>query len=147
MDTQRAKEFESHVIDYFLNNKAISISHYTLLDEQIHKGENRQGIEIKNDQSFEKYGNLYISVKRVYSYQEHTSGLYKNQHWLYVIGIKHSFWIFSTKLLRQYYEQNKPELKRGFTSPKGGTEYGFILNKAQADELCVEKYDNQLKLL
>ena len=147
MNILRSQEFESHVYDYFLNKRAISISHYTLLEEQIKKGENRQGIEIKNDQSYEKYGNLYISVKRVYSYAEYPSGLYKDNHWLYVTGIKNNFWIFSTKQLKQYYIKNNPELKKGFTTPKGGTEYGFILTKQQADDMCVEKVDNQLKLL
>ena len=49
---QEGLEFESYVMDWFCSQKNINLSHYTLLKEQINKGENRQGIEIKNDQRF-----------------------------------------------------------------------------------------------
>ena len=147
MDTLRADRFESHVYNYFLETHSISISHYHLLQEQIEIGENRQGIEIKNQPAYEKYKNLYISVKRVYSYAEYPSGLYKDNHWLYVTGVKNTFWIFSTKQLKQYYTINNPHLLKGFTSTKEGTEYGFLLTSKQADDMCIEKVDNQLKLL
>ena len=78
---QRASRYESYIMDWFQKEMAINISHYHLKEEQIHKGENRQGIEIKNDQSLEKTGNVFISVKRVYNYNgkevERTSGIYK----------------------------------------------------------------------
>ena len=45
-------KFESFIMDWFAENHKINLSHYTTYDEQIHKGENRQGIEIKNDQMF-----------------------------------------------------------------------------------------------
>jgi hypothetical protein len=139
-------EFESFIIDWFCTQKKINLSHYTLLKEQIHKGENRQGIEIKNDQRFQETGNLFISVERDYGYKKYESGIYKNQSWLYVIGNENEFYIFSTKHLKQYYEHNKPKLFKGFTSSLNGTEKGFLLSKKQAERICIEKVTNQTKL-
>ena len=96
-------KFESFIMDWFAKEKNINLSHYTTYEEQIHKGENRQGIEIKNDQIFKNSGNLFISVERDYGYTTHPSGIFKDQSWLYVIGDKDCFYIFSTKQLRQIY--------------------------------------------
>ncbi len=139
-------KFESFIMDWFAKEKNINLSHYTTYEEQIHKGENRQGIEIKNDQMFKKTGNLFISVEREYDYTTHPSGIFKNQSWLYVIGDKDCFYIFSTKQLRQIYNGNKPKLYNGFKTPKGGTEKGFLLNTKMADKFCIEKISNQTKL-
>ena len=57
-------KFESFVYDWFTTEKNINLSHYTTKEEQYLKGENRQGVEIKNDQMFKKTGNLFISVER-----------------------------------------------------------------------------------
>lgn len=139
-------EFESYVMDWFCKQKNINLSHYTLLKEQIEKGENRQGIEIKNDQRFTETGNLFISVAREYTYTTYESGIYKNQSWLYVIGNEDEFYIFAVKHLKQYYEHNKPKLFNGFKSDKNGIDKGFLLSKKQADRLCIEKITKQTKL-
>ncbi len=139
-------KFESFIMDWFSENKKINLSHYTTYDEQIHKGENRQGIEIKNDQMFKRTGNLFISVSRDYGYVEYCSGICKGQSWLYVIGDEEEFYIFSTKQLVQFYKEQTPKIFNGFTSPKNGTEKGFLLSKKQAESLCVEKITKQTKL-
>ncbi len=139
-------KFESYIMDWFAKEKNINLSHYTTYEEQISKGENRQGIEIKNDQMFKNTGNLFISVEREYGYTTHPSGIFKNQSWLYVIGDKDCFYIFSTKQLRQIYNGNKPKLFNGFKTPKGGTEKGFLLSTKMADKFCVEKVSKQTKL-
>lgn len=139
-------KFESFIMDWFSENKKINLSHYTTYDEQIHKGENRQGIEIKNDQMFKRTGNLFISVSRDYGYVEYCSGICKGQSWLYVIGDEEEFYIFSTKQLVQFYKEQTPKIFNGFTSPKNGTEKGFLLSKKQAESLCVEKIKKQTKL-
>ena len=97
-------KFESFIMDWFAENHKINLSHYTTYDEQIHKGENRQGIEIKNDQMFKNTGNLFISVERDYCYMKHPSGIYKYQRLLYVIGDIDCFYIFAVKHLKQVYE-------------------------------------------
>jgi len=139
-------KFESFIMDWFAKEKNINLSHYTTYEEQIHKGENRQGIEIKNDQIFKNSGNLFISVERDYGYTTHPSGIFKDQSWLYVIGDKDCFYIFSTKQLRQIYYGNNPKLISGFKTAKGGTEKGFLLSKAKADKFCIEKVSPQTKL-
>tara|TARA_R110000744_G_scaffold152852_1_gene267119 strand:- start:807 stop:1265 length:459 start_codon:yes stop_codon:yes gene_type:complete len=151
METRTEKQlkglkFESFIMDWFSENKKINLSHYTTYDEQIHKGENRQGIEIKNDQMFKRTGNLFISVSRDYGYVEYCSGICKGQSWLYVIGDEEEFYIFSTKQLVQFYKEQTPKIFNGFTSPKNGTEKGFLLSKKQAESLCVEKITKQTKL-
>jgi hypothetical protein len=143
---QEGLEFESYIMDWFCSQKNINLSHYTLLKEQINKGENRQGIEIKNDQRFQETGNLFISVERDYGYTKYESGVYKNQSWLYVIGNENEFYIFATKHLKQYYEHNKPQLFDGFKSIKNGIEKGFLLSKKQAERICIEKITKQTKL-
>lgn len=143
---QEGLEFESYIIDWFCSQKNINLSHYTLLKEQINKGENRQGIEIKNDQRFQETGNLFISVERDYGYTKYESGVYKNQSWLYVIGNENEFYIFATKHLKQYYEHNKPQLFDGFKSIKNGIDKGFLLSKKQAERICIEKITKQTKL-
>lgn len=139
-------KFESFIMDWFCQEKNINLSHYTLLKEQIEKGENRQGIEIKNDQRFMETGNLFISVQRDYGYTKYESGIYKNQSWLYVIGNEDEFYIFAIKHLKQYYEHNKPALFNGFTSIKNGIDKGFLLSKKQAERICIEKVTKQTKL-
>lgn len=138
-------KFESFIMDWFAKEKNINLSHYTTYEEQIHKGENRQGIEIKNDQIFKNSGNLFISVERDYGYTTHPSGIFKDQSWLYVIGDKDCFYIFSTKQLRQIYYGKNPKLISGFKTAKGGTEKGFLLSKAKADKFCIEKVSTQTK--
>jgi hypothetical protein len=143
---QKGLEFESYIMDWFSKEKNINLSHYTLLKEQIKKGENRQGIEIKNDQRFQETGNLFISVARDYGYVSYESGIYKNQSWLYVIGNEEEFYIFAIKHLKQYYEHNKPALFDGFKSLKNGIDKGFLLSKKQAERICIEKITKQTKL-
>lgn len=139
-------KFESYIMDWFAKEKNINLSHYTTYEEQISKGENRQGVEIKNDQMFKNTGNLFISVERDYGYAIHPSGIFKDQSWLYVIGDKDCFYIFSTKHLREYYKEQNPKLFSGFKTAKGGTEKGFLINHKTADRLCVEKVTNQIKM-
>ena len=143
---QNGLNFESYIMDWFAKEKNINLSHYTTYQEQIDKGENRQGFEIKNDQMFKKTGNIFISVARHYGYINRPSGIFKNQSWIYVIGDKHCFYLFSTKHLRQIYNETKPKLYNGFKTKKGGIEKGFLLSQKMADKYCIEKISNQTKL-
>jgi len=139
-------QYESFIMDWFSENKKINLSHYTTKQEQFLKGENRQGIEIKNDQKFSQTGNIFISVERDYGYIKYESGIYKDQSWLYVIGNEQTFYIFATKHLKQYYETHNPKLFSGFVSNKNGTDKGFLLSTKLADRLCIEKVTNQTRL-
>lgn len=136
--------FESHITDWFQKEKGIVLSTYHA-DKEQRKGENRQGIEIKNDQCFKDTGNLFISVKRQYGSLDLKWGVFKEDNsWLYVIGDKTKHWIFLRKTLQRYYTLKKPELKQT-NIEKGGVEYGFLLPCEIADKIG-EHYTNQLKL-
>ncbi len=148
----RANNFEDIVYDYFNDELSWILSHYASKEAQFKRGENRQGVEIKNDQKYKESRNLYISVKRVYagSGKEYSSGIYRDtetRQMFYVIGDKDNFWIIATKHLRSYYEINKPELYSGFTTDKGGKEYGFLLPVNKADRMAVHKFSTQTTLL
>lgn len=140
---ERANNFEDVVMDYFNDNLNIPLSHYASKHGQYTRGENRQGVEIKNDQKYQTTGNLYISIKRCYANNEYPSGIYRQTETpqlFYVIGCKNNFWVIATKHLRDYYEQNDPLLVNGFTSATNGTEKGFLLKCSVADKMCVHKY-------
>lgn len=142
--------FETYIYNKLRDEWGLSLTHCTTKEEQYTIGENYQGWEIKNDQSFEKTNNLYISIERRYATKTYASGLYKDQlipQRFYVIGNKKECFIFSTKILKQYYEKYQPQLIKGFTTDKKGTEYGFLLSKAYADRICVGKFVNQYNLL
>ena len=142
--------FETYVYNKLKDEWGLTLQHCNTKHEQYTKGENYQGWEIKNDQTFNKTNNLYISVERRYTNTIYPSGLYKEQEIpqrFYVIGNKKECFIFSTKILKQYFEKNKCKLIAGFTTEKGGKEYGFLLNKENADRICVGKFVNQYNLL
>jgi hypothetical protein len=146
----RANNFEDIVYDYFNDELNWILSHYASKEAQFKRGENRQGVEIKNDQRYDETGNLFISIKRDYRFKEYPSGIYRDtetKQMFYVIGDKNNFWIIATKHLRSYYEINKPELFSGFTTDKGGKEYGFLLPVNKADRMAVHKFSTQITLL
>jgi hypothetical protein len=136
--------FESYIADWFQKEKGISLSTYHAHNEQ-RKGENRQGVEIKNDQLFKDTGNLFISVKRQYGSLMINWGVFKEDNtWLYVIGDKSKHWIFLRKNLQRYFVVKQPILKK-VAIEKNGYEYGFLLPCDIADNMA-DYYSNQLKL-
>ena len=144
---KRGITFESYLSDWFQKEKGISLSTYHAEKEQ-QIGENRQGIEIKNDQLYKETGNLFISVKREYpgyngSLTIDWGAFKKDNTWLYVIGDKSKHWVFLRKTLQRYYTIKQPELKRSII--KNGFEFGFLLPCNEADKIG-EYYTNQLKL-
>ena len=148
MNLDRAHQFESFVYDWFISNYGISITHYHTQKEQFEKGENRQGFEIKNDQSFEKTGNLFISVLRKDNFgNQYPSGVFKKDNrWLYIIGNKTEFYTFTCRQLQNYYNHFKPQLYRGFKTDRGRVEYGYLLNRKTAEKMCAIKHSQQIKM-
>jgi hypothetical protein len=153
MDTKKqlqANKFEEHVYDYFNDVWNISLSHYVSKEAQYKRGENRQGIEIKNDQMYNDTGNLYISIKRVYQHTEYPSGIYrktKTKQRFYVIGDENKFWVISTKHLQEYHKMQSPRETSGFKTSSGGIEYGYLLPIKTAELMAVGTYCKQLKLV
>jgi len=152
METKKAIQantFEEKVYDYFNDILNISLSHYVSKDGQYKRGENRQGVEIKNDQLFRKTGNLYIATKRVYRYTEYPSGIFRKtltKQLFYVIGDEQTFWVISTKHLQEYVAINNVNCVDGFKTLAGGVEQGFLLPINKADLMSVAKYDTQQKM-
>tara|TARA_B110000285_G_scaffold203670_1_gene239989 strand:+ start:19025 stop:19492 length:468 start_codon:yes stop_codon:yes gene_type:complete len=146
----KANNFEDIVYDYFNDELNWILSHYASKEAQFKRGENRQGVEIKNDQRYNETGNLFISIKRDYKFKEYPSGIFRDtetKQLFYVIGDKDNFWVLSTKHLREYFNIKNPDLFSGFTTDKGGKEYGFLLPINKADRICVHKFSNQTTLL
>jgi len=150
----QANKFEQFIYDFYAMKLFHPLSHFVTLDSQRLRGENHQGYEIKNDQRRIETKNVFISIKRVYyegtkDEYEYGSGIYREtkvKQRYYIIGDQKCFYVFSTKLIRQYYEKRKPKL----IAPEGmiingGQEYGFILFKDEADRICCEKYDMEFE--
>ncbi len=146
---QKGLQFEAYVYQNLKKYWGITLTHCKTKQEQYTIGENYEGWEIKNDQTFKKTGNLYISVERRYEHATYPSGIFKDQkvkQRFYVIGDHNKCYVFSTKLLQQYYYKNKPKLKPGFTTKNQGTEYGFLLNTEQAERLTLGYLCNEINL-
>tara|TARA_R110000803_G_scaffold23796_1_gene58055 strand:+ start:3970 stop:4431 length:462 start_codon:yes stop_codon:yes gene_type:complete len=153
MDTNKqleANKFEEQVYDYFNDVWNISLSHYVSKEGQYKRGENRQGVEIKNDQMYSKTGNLYISIKRVYQHTEYPSGVYREtdtKQRFYTIGDKNKFWIISSKHLQEYHQMQSPKETSGFKTATGGIEYGFLLPINMANLMAIDIFSKQLVLI
>lgn len=144
-----ANKFEEQVYDYFNDELNIPLSHFVTKGAQAKRGENRQGVEIKNDQRYKETGNLYISTRRSYEYKNHPSGIYRDtetKQLFYVIGDEHKFWVLATRHLTKYHKTKNPKEVQGFKTQTGGTEYGFLLPTSIADAMAVEVFSNQTQL-
>jgi len=141
---ESAKKFQDFVYNYFRQEWKWNLIHNTSYENQYKEGENHQGIEIKHDQKFESGSpNVYISVKRTYPYQDDMpSGIMKEHNRLfYVIGGINKFYIFPLNKLRRYFLDESPRLLKGFTTPKGGTEYGFLLSTKKSEDMAIDIYE------
>lgn len=90
-------------------------------------GENKAGIEIKNDTLFSKTGNFYIEIAEKSNPENVNfipSGIYRNDTtWLYLIGDMKKIYIFSKMQLKLLAESGRYKI---FTISLG-TSKGFLL--------------------
>ena len=127
-------EFQDFVTQRMYLNGWILVG-YSSKRFQIKCGENIMGAEIKNDQNFRNTGNLYIET----SEKAHpdnanfiSSGVFREDNSvLFVIGDTKTFWIFSTKFLRQLAECGR---YRKVNTP---TSKAFLLPITDADKYSV----------
>lgn len=100
-------------------------------------GENKAGLEIKNDSNYKTTGNIYIEVaeKPDASKKEYwASGIYRSDNtWLYLIGDTDRIFIFSKKQLVLIHERKK---YREVSIP---TSKGFLLPVADAEKFYALK--------
>lgn len=100
-------------------------------------GENKAGLEIKNDSNYKTTGNIYIEIseKPDANKKEYwKSGIYRNDNtWLYLIGDTDRIFIFSKKQLVLVHESKK---YREVSIP---TSKGFLLPVKDAEKFYALK--------
>lgn len=123
--------FQDYIAEW-LYNEGLPINTYTSREYQNKIGENRAGIEIKNDEKFRETGNLYIEIAEKSNpdnprYVE--SGIYRNDNtWLYLIGDKHIAYILSKKQLIVLHKIKK------YREVKTPTSIGMLLPICDAEK-------------
>ena len=100
---------------------------YSSKEFQIMIGENKAGVEIKNDTKYSETGNLYIEVAEKSDPKNSEfipSGIYRNDNtWLYCIGDFKKIFILSKKQLIILHQKNKYKT----FDIKMGTSRGYLL--------------------
>ena len=104
----------------------LPIISYSSKEFQFNIGENKAGIEIKNDQNFRKTGNFYIEISEKSNPKNKTfipSGIYRTDNtWLYLIGDEKDIYIFAKNQLvaihkNNIYREVEIPTSRGFLFP------------------------------
>jgi hypothetical protein len=115
--------YQDYVIE-LLYEAGLPVISYASKKYQHTVGENRAGLEIKNDQMFRKTGNLYIETaeKSNANNAEYVpSGIFRNDNtWLYLIGDAQEVFVLSKKQLRlvkDKYKQATTPTSKGFLLP------------------------------
>jgi len=117
--------FQDYVCELLYEN-GIPIISYSSKEFQNMIGENKAGIEIKNDTNYQKTGNLYIEIAEKSNPENKEfvpSGIYRNDNtWLYLIGDKDKIFILSKKQLQILHKSKKFKevgipTSRGFLLP------------------------------
>jgi len=115
----------------------IPLISYSSKEYQNMIGENKAGIEIKNDTRFPETGNIYIEVAEKSKAENKTfipSGIFRNDNtWLYVIGDMKRIFIFSKKQLQIFYETKK------FKEVEISTSKGFLIPVLEAERIYALK--------
>jgi len=113
----------------------IILKSYLSRSYQYSIGENMFGAEIKYDKKFRETGNLYIETaekSNPYKSEYVKSGVYRNDNaWLYIIGDKELFYIFSSKHLKM--------LEANCKTVTTSTSQGFLLPIKDAQHHCIRE--------
>ena len=138
--------FQDYVVELLYKN-GIPIISYSSKQYQNMIGENKAGLEIKNDQHFRKTGNLYIETaeKSNAANKEFVpSGIYRNDNtWLYLIGDREKVFVFGKRQLISLHKKNKyrtveTSTSRGFLLPIEDAEKYYSLRELCPDN-CTER--------
>ncbi len=102
-------KFQDYVMEKIFIELGIPISYYSSKENQIGKGENLQGIEIKFDDKFKDTGNLYIEIAEKSNANNKffvQSGIYRDDNtWLYIIGDYDNLFIFYKHHLIEFHKK------------------------------------------
>lgn len=128
---QQGLYFQDYVVELLYKN-GIPLISYSSKEYQNMIGENKAGIEIKNDMNFRKTGNLYIETAEKSKAENQCfvkSGIYRNDNtWLYLIGDKETVFVLSKKQLQILHKKNK------YREVEIATSRGFLLPVADAEK-------------
>jgi len=128
---QQGLYFQDYIMELLYKN-GIPLISYSSKEYQNMIGENKAGIEIKNDMNFRKTGNLYIeTAEKSKAENEYfvKSGIYRNDNtWLYLIGDKETVFVLSKKQLQILHGKNK------YRNVKTATSRGFLLPIADVEK-------------
>jgi len=128
---QQGLYFQDYIVELLYKN-GIPLISYSSKEYQNMIGENKAGIEIKNDMNFRKTGNLYIeTAEKSKAENEYfvKSGIYRNDNtWLYLIGDKETVFVLSKKQLQILHGKNK------YRNVKIATSRGFLLPIADVEK-------------
>jgi len=102
-------------------------------------GENKNGIEIKNDAKRKDTGNIYIeTAEKTNANNEFfvASGIYRNDNsWLYLIGDYKRIFIFSKKHLLRLHKLRNNDGSPRFKNIEIATSKGFLIPEEEADNI------------
>ncbi len=107
-----------------LYEAGIPLISYSSKKYQTMIGENKAGIEIKNDQKFRETGNLYIETAEKSNSSNSSymaSGIFRNDNtWLYIIGDYETIYVLSKRHLQfvmDKFKKVETPTSRGFLLP------------------------------
>ena len=128
---EQGLHYQDFVIEK-LYDRGLPIISYASKEYQNMIGENKAGIEIKNDTKFSITGNFYVEIaekSNANNLNYIASGIFRNDNtWLYVIGNKEWIYVFAKNQLILLY--NAKIYKEVITS----TSQGFLLPIKDARE-------------
>lgn len=155
---QTAFEFENYIAKLLQRDYNLDLEQFLTPEGQYSLGENKLGIEIKNDTLINKWGNIYIEYAEK-SNSNHDkyikSGILKNDNSIYfLIGDKDHFWIFRKKRLLEIFREEVQIIKRGHKSTRGikfkkiSTSKGFIfpVKNTSADTISLDQMVKEIKI-
>lgn len=140
---EQGLQYQDFIMDLLIKELGITLSNYSSKKYQYNIGENKQGIEIKNDDKFKTTGNIYIETAEKSNADNISyvaSGIYRSDNtWLYVIGDYELVYIFSKKYLVKLHEAKQ---FREVTTP---TSKGMLLDKNNSEKYCIKKIEVEVK--
>jgi hypothetical protein len=131
--------YQDYIVD-LLYQKGIPIISYNSKKYQNMKGENKAGIEIKNDTKFRESGNLYIEIAEKTNANNSEfipSGIYRNDNtWLYLMGDERTVFVLSKRQLKILHQSGR------YKEVVIPTSRGFLLPVKEAREFyCILEID------
>lgn len=140
--------FEDYVSDW-LYEKGLILIGYKSAHYQIHAGENRLGLEIKNDRVFRKphsAGLYFETAEKSDPRNKHyvASGIYRSDNaWLYAIGDEATLWVFAISHLQALHERKDERGEWVYPHKRTPTSRGYILPLEDANRYALLRLDRK----